>query len=432
MRKPLVTLILLATTAICTAQSAEQAKLLARRAAQADAYRKLAEAVYGLQINSTTYVRDFVAESDEIRTEVDTMVKGVRFGTPTFWDDGSCELPAEVTVAKVIETLRTAHNRHYRGDSVTVEDIETIERRIEKSVIEVIGMGAPRVELPPDLPYGAEEMLPPPPPGADSGPPHVPPIWREIGPQARMMAIRAAEIDAKRQLAERIKGLRLTSNTIVRDFVAESDTITTELNAFLVGSQPVKRYLHHDELIAEVTVRVPTEQVITTIKRLHARHYEGDDIRGHTVEDIVKRVVKKDFEATGMGVPPEKYMKKYIAQAPVEMPGWTMGPVRATGEATDPNMNTAQGRLKAARAAEVIAKRNLAEQIAGLRISGQTEVRDFTTQYDHVSTQVQAVVVGATVRETRFTDDSAIVTVELPGMAVWEVVGEELRRQRHR
>ncbi|MFQ5411575.1 MAG: hypothetical protein ACE5EC_04735, partial [Phycisphaerae bacterium] len=59
-----------------------QNKLLSKRAAEADAYRKLAETVNGLQLTSNTYVRDFVTESDEIRTEVDTFIRGIRLGKP--------------------------------------------------------------------------------------------------------------------------------------------------------------------------------------------------------------------------------------------------------------------------------------------------------------------------------------------------------------
>ena len=122
--------------------SVEQNKLLAKRAATADAYRKLAEAVYGLQLNERTYVKDFVTESDDIRGEVDSFIKGIRVGTPTYYEDGSCEIPAEVTVAKVVETLRTAHDRHYKGDDIKTSDFESLTRRIEKKVIKVVGMGA--------------------------------------------------------------------------------------------------------------------------------------------------------------------------------------------------------------------------------------------------------------------------------------------------
>ena len=62
--------------------SQAQKKALSRRAAEADAYRKLAETVRGLQITSETYVRDFIAESDVIRAEMDEFIRGVRLGKP--------------------------------------------------------------------------------------------------------------------------------------------------------------------------------------------------------------------------------------------------------------------------------------------------------------------------------------------------------------
>jgi hypothetical protein len=405
----------------------EQKKLLAKRAAEADAYRKLAEVVYGLQINSRTFVQDFVAESDDIRTEMDTFVRGIRLGTPIWYDDGTCEVPAEVTVAKVVETLRSVHKRHYKGDAIKTEDFESITRRIEKNVIQVVGMGAPREELPPDLPEGLVEQL-------GGGPatvrPAIPDIWKNIPGQARLMAERAARVDAQRRLAERIKGLRLTSRTQVRDFAVESDTITTELNAFLVGAREIRPYYHHhNELIVEVKMAVPTEQVITAIKELHSRHYKGDDIKGSDIEKITRTVVKRDFEATGMGVPPPQYLRRYAQVAEPDLPDWTMGIIEAEGEGTDPEMHTAQGKLRAARAAELDAKRKLAERIAGLRIRSETSVRDFTAQYDHIDTYMDAIMVDALVSQTRFTDQTAIVTVQIPGMRVWSVVNDELHRQ---
>src|SRR5512146_99276 len=73
-----------------------QKKLLSRRAAEADAYRKLAETVRGLQITSDTYVQDFVTESDQIKTAMDTFIRGIRLGDAHWYADMSCEVPAEV------------------------------------------------------------------------------------------------------------------------------------------------------------------------------------------------------------------------------------------------------------------------------------------------------------------------------------------------
>jgi len=426
-RSQLTVLVALLSLGMATAwaqdASVEKNKLLAKRAAEADAIRKLAEAVYGLQINSRTYVRDFVAESDDIRTDVDTFVKGIRLGKPTWYEDGSCEVPGEVTVAKVIETLRTAHDRYYKGEDVKTSDFE-------KSVIKVIGRGAPRADLPPNLPTGSDELLGPPPAPAPTKL-AIPDIWAKAGPQARMLAIRAARVDAMRRLAERLKGLRLTSRTQVRDFVAESDEINTDLNARLgTAGQEVGVYLHSDELIAEYTLRIPTEQVITTVKELHSRYYNGDpdDTKGHDIVNVIKTVVKKDFEETGMGVPPPQYLKQYAERAANSLPEWAIGRLTATGEGTDPAIDTPQGRLKAARAAEIDAKRKLGEQIAGLRLNASTLVKDLTLQHDEIGTVLDAIISGAAVTRTDFADNTAIVTVVLPGMEIWGAVNDGLRQ----
>jgi len=79
----LAALLMIATT-WAQPVSPAQNKLLAKRAAEADAYRKLAETINGVQINSSTTVRDFVTESDEIRSGIDTVVRGARFGSPAY------------------------------------------------------------------------------------------------------------------------------------------------------------------------------------------------------------------------------------------------------------------------------------------------------------------------------------------------------------
>ncbi len=225
------------------------------------------------------------------------------------------------------------------------------------------------------------------------------------------------------------KGLRLTARTQVRDFAAESDVITTELNAYLVGMEEVGSYLHSDELIAEVTLRVPTEQVISTIKELHSRHEtnDPDDTRGHDIEDVIKTVVKKDFEATGMGVPPPQYLKRYNETAAVPMPDWSTGNIEAQGQGTDPEISTPQGKLKAARAAELDAKRKLAERIAGLKLQSETLVRDLASQHEEIRSLVDAILVDATVTKTEFAGETATVTVSVPGMKVWSVVNDAVR-----
>ena len=55
-----------------------QAKLMARRAAISDARRNLLERILGLQLSSTTSVKDFVTETDRINTTSSGLLQGAR------------------------------------------------------------------------------------------------------------------------------------------------------------------------------------------------------------------------------------------------------------------------------------------------------------------------------------------------------------------
>jgi len=305
-----------------------QNKLLAKRAAEADAFRKLAETVNGVRVNSQTHVRDFVTESDVIQADLDSFVRGARLGHPRYYDDGVCEIDAEVTVAKLITTLKEIHTRHYKGNSIKGTDFEQIRQTIQKDIIKVTGMGDPRPDLPPGLPEGVEDVITqlPSQPTKLS----VPAIWKTVAPQARLMAMRAARVDAMRRLLERIKGLRLTSDTLVRDFITEYDEISTRADGIVIGASEVRTYLHNDELIVDVTMEVPVSKVITTLQQLHASHYHGSRVTSTDITDVKKSIQKKVFRATGSGVPPPQFVQQAV-QAGYRMPDWVSTSIRATG-----------------------------------------------------------------------------------------------------
>ena len=58
--------------------SGPQARLMAQRAARADAYRQLTEQVYGLEVSADTLVRDAVLADDRIETDVEGFIRGAR------------------------------------------------------------------------------------------------------------------------------------------------------------------------------------------------------------------------------------------------------------------------------------------------------------------------------------------------------------------
>lgn len=54
--------------------------------------------------------------------------------------------------------------------------------------------------------------------------------------QAKMMAKRAAQVDAQRQLAESVKGVRLTGGTTVEEMEVTSDIVATRVKGMLRGA----------------------------------------------------------------------------------------------------------------------------------------------------------------------------------------------------
>jgi len=82
------------------AANAAQAKLMTERAAKVDAYRNLLEQAYGLQVTGSTSVRDFVTQSDTVRTQVDAFIRGAKVVDTRLLDDGSAEVDMEVSLGK--------------------------------------------------------------------------------------------------------------------------------------------------------------------------------------------------------------------------------------------------------------------------------------------------------------------------------------------
>lgn len=74
---------------------AAQKRLMTKRAAQADGYRQLAEAINGVHVDSETSVKDFVTESDVIKTRVSALVKGAMPVATRNLSDGSIEVDME-------------------------------------------------------------------------------------------------------------------------------------------------------------------------------------------------------------------------------------------------------------------------------------------------------------------------------------------------
>ena len=72
--------------------SAAQRRLMAERAAVADGYRQLAEAIQGVRVDAETVVKDYITESDTVRTRVSSLIREAQKTDRRFMPDGTVEV----------------------------------------------------------------------------------------------------------------------------------------------------------------------------------------------------------------------------------------------------------------------------------------------------------------------------------------------------
>jgi len=98
-------------------RSKVQKRLMAIRASKMDAYRSMAERVYGTAIQGSTTVRDMVVQNDRFRTYVETYMHGARVVSTDVLPDGSVETMLEMIIDQGFRNcLQTNDNQRFNVD----------------------------------------------------------------------------------------------------------------------------------------------------------------------------------------------------------------------------------------------------------------------------------------------------------------------------
>jgi hypothetical protein len=237
-------------------------RLKATRAAELDADRLLAERIYGLQVDSETTVADLAAGDDTIAGAVSaTLVGSITTEAPEYLPDGRVQVVRAVKIREVIDTLNRVikGKRLDDGSLVTTSDNTKTNRTTNDKIIDVMGNAAL--------------------PGSEG--------------HQKIMAKRAAEMDAYRRLAGRMLGVKIDGKTTVRDFALEHDEILASLSQVLKAATPTAVKYNKSDGSCAVTMEVKTQDIIRTTKRY---------LKGTTTKTEIKdEIQEKTFSETGQG-----------------------------------------------------------------------------------------------------------------------------------
>lgn len=189
MKKVFVFALLVSLTGLLTPQAqAGNKRIMSIQAAKVLAERALVESVYGLKLRATESVEDMVAASFEGTTESKTqaLIRGIRF-EEVVYDDAK-------DVAKVTAVVALPSITNIDGQEL---DLKNKEFR--------------RVAFATSTPSQA-------------------------GP---LKALRAAELDAYKQLIKQVVGFQLESETSVENYMLKSDSVKTKVLATIFMAELV-------------------------------------------------------------------------------------------------------------------------------------------------------------------------------------------------
>jgi hypothetical protein len=219
----------------------------------------------------------------------------------------------------------------------------------------------------------------------------LPAVWEQAGPQERLKAVRAAELDAARLLVERVYGTAIDSDTTIQDLALGSDEVAAEVRRLIRGVTNTDAPQYKDDGQVWVVRAVKLRQVLETVTRTVK---EKKTWRGWVKVEDLEKVTRecKDTVIDALGnsaLPGSEGLKK----------------------------------IQAKRAAEVDAYRRLAERLMGVEITSSSKVRDFILESDEIRARAAAILKGAKPIQIEYLpDQSCEVTMQLKVAEIFDVI----------
>jgi len=189
----------------------------------------------------------------------------------------------------------------------------------------------------------------------------------------KLMSISAAKLVAERAIAESVMGLKIKSNESVESMVGRSVEIESKMGGEIKGIEYTRIVYDPEKDIAQVTAALTARRIKTILGG-------SVDYRGLTIS------------RTG-----------FASSTP-----------------------TMTGPIKALRAAELDAYRQLAKKVVGFELSSHTLVKDFLLENDDINAQVAAALYGAEVVSTKWDGEDAFLIVSINVKQVEDIFGQSL------
>ncbi|MBL7139710.1 MAG: hypothetical protein ISS74_02240 [Planctomycetes bacterium] len=347
-----------------------ETRMLAVRAAQVDGVNRLTLMVLDAGAGDGKTVRDVLGANSPKETDLRVFLRSARMvGFPRLYSDGVAEVdveaPADVVVTKVAGLC---------GLKAGAAAFDDLRSRALDGCLRTSGTGRAPAGLGPEviahLASAPPEVLPE----------MFPAGWERVTATGRVMAVRAARVDAYRRMRERLEAILLGPTETVGDLVRGAAVAEAAFDAYVRSLSVAGPPRLMPDRIAEVEVAAPVRSLIEVLKDI--RRLRGG--AGRSTDEQIDRVsvrIKSDaITVTGRGMPPDDEVRASAGAAVAggaPLPDWATDVIEARGTAAlaldvpDPE----RARLLAARSAKARALAELERKVDAIDLGGGVTVR---------------------------------------------------------
>jgi hypothetical protein len=398
----------------------DQARVLALRAAQVDAYHRLADLVLAARLPDTKMVSAALGPASDAEAALRVFLRLARtIGDPRFYSDGVVEVDVEMPLDAVLRKVGELCGLP-AGAAPALADLQS---QAVDGYLRVEGSGRAPQDVQPDTVRKVEAARP------DEWVEMFPAGWERVTAEGRVEAARRARIRAYEAMGERVRAVRLTPTRTVGELLGGSRASESLLDVFIrglpVGGPP--RFM--PDRVAEVDVAAPVRGLIKVLKDARSLAPAGEPWADDEIDQLSVVLKTEQLAVTGRGMPPPAEVRpvEALPEAPGRpVPDWAAKVLEARGVAKRPDLeevpDEAEARILAARAAKSRALSDLQRQLDAVRLEDGRTVHDRAAKDAVFRRDMLTFLAGAKTAGVQPLEEGKRwqVVVRLPLVRLWE------------
>jgi hypothetical protein len=394
----------------------EQVRALAIRAAQVDAYQRLADLILAAPVaDSKTFGELLGPDGDqEIALRVFLRSESV-VGDPRVYSDGVAEADAEVPfegVARAVAALTSPHSGHVNLDGLRAQAVD--------GYLRTSGRGRAPDDISPEavkkiLAARPEEFV------------EIFPVgWERVTATGRVVAQRRARVRAYAAMKVLVQSIRVNPTSTVGDAFG-APAAEALLDVFVSGLPLAGPPRLMPDRVAEVDVAASVRDLIKFLKDVRPVGIGDDRWNDEEIDQLSINLKAERLTVTGRGMPPTDQVRPPEAMAGEPgppMPDWAATVLEGRGVAKRPDdvENEAEARLLAARAAKARAAEQIERLLDDVRLDDGRTVRDRAAKDEVFRKDITTLLASAKTVKYQVSSDGKQweVVLRLPLVRLWE------------